>query len=37
VLAARHRTKRVLTFDQRAFRTVAPLQRGEFVILPPDG
>jgi predicted nucleic acid-binding protein len=36
VLAARHRTKRVLTFDQRAFRAVTPLQGGEFVVLPAD-
>lgn len=36
VLAARHRTKRVLTFDQRAFRTVTPLQGGQFVVLPAD-
>jgi predicted nucleic acid-binding protein len=36
VLAARHRTKRVLTFDQRAFRTVTPLQGGEFIVLPAD-
>ena len=36
VLAARHRTKRLLTFDQRAFRAVTPLQGGEFVVLPAD-
>lgn len=36
VLAARHRTRRLLTFDHRAFRTVAPLQGGEFVVLPAD-
>lgn len=36
VLAARHRTRRILTFDHRAFRTVAPLQGGEFVVLPAD-
>jgi predicted nucleic acid-binding protein len=36
VLAARHRTRRVLTFDQRAFRAVTPLQGGEFVVLPAD-
>ncbi len=36
ILAARHRTKRILTFDHRAFRTVPPLQGGEFVVLPAD-
>ncbi len=36
VLAARHRTKRVLTFDQRAFRAVTPLHGGQFVVLPAD-
>lgn len=36
ILAARHRTKRVLTFDHRAFRTVVPLQGGQFTVLPAD-
>lgn len=36
VLAKRHATKRILTFDERAFRTVAPLQGGAFTILPAD-
>jgi uncharacterized protein len=36
VLAGRHRTRRVLTFDQRAFRNVAPLQGGQFIVLPAD-
>lgn len=36
VLARKHRTRRILTFDERAFRRVAPLQGGSFVILPSD-
>lgn len=36
VLAQRYRTRRILTFDERAFRTVVPLQGGSFVILPAD-
>lgn len=36
VLAARHRTRRLLTFDERAFRTVTPLQGGHFELLPAD-
>jgi len=36
VLSARHRTRRILSFDQRAFRAVAPLQGGEFTVLPAD-
>lgn len=36
VLAARLRTRRVLTFDEHAFRTVAPLQGGAFELLPTD-
>ncbi|MBJ7604468.1 MAG: PIN domain-containing protein [Candidatus Dormibacteraeota bacterium] len=37
VLARRHHTRRILTFDHRApFRTVAPLQGGRFTILPSD-
>lgn len=36
VLARRHHTRRILTFDHRAFRTVVPLQGGEFTVLPAD-
>jgi uncharacterized protein len=36
VLADRHRTDRILTFDDRAFRTVASLRGGAFTILPAD-
>jgi predicted nucleic acid-binding protein len=36
VLAARHRTRRLLTLDHRAFRTVAPLHGGDFTVLPAD-
>jgi predicted nucleic acid-binding protein len=36
-LAARHRTTRLLTFDERRFRTVAPLDGGAFTLLPADG
>ena len=36
VLADRYSTRRILTFDQRAFRTVQPLQGGAFTILPAD-
>lgn len=34
VLAARFRTRRVLTFDERHFRAVTPLQGGTFELLP---
>jgi predicted nucleic acid-binding protein len=37
VLAHRHRTTRLLTFDLRDFRTVTPLQGGAFQLLPADG
>jgi uncharacterized protein len=37
VLAQRYRTTRILTFDERAFRAVTPLQGGGFTILPADG
>ena len=37
VLAERYQTKRLLTFDERHFRAVAPLQGGTFEILPADG
>jgi uncharacterized protein len=36
VLAERYRTRRIVTFDQRAFRTVRPLQGGAFTLLPLD-
>jgi predicted nucleic acid-binding protein len=36
VLAQRHGTTRILSFDERAFRTVAPLQGGTFTVLPAD-
>lgn len=36
VLAKRYGTRRILTFDERAFRAVAPLQGGAFTILPAD-
>lgn len=36
VLANRYRTRRIVTFDERAFRTVTPLQGGSFVVLPAD-
>lgn len=37
VLADRHRTTRILTFDERHFRAVAPLRGDAFTILPADG
>lgn len=36
VLAQRYRTRRILTFDERAFRRVVPLQGGAFTVLPAD-
>lgn len=36
VLAHRYGTRRMVTFDERAFRTVAPLQGGSFTVLPAD-
>ena len=36
VLAQRFRTRRLLTFDERAFRNVLPLQGGTFALLPAD-
>jgi uncharacterized protein len=36
VLAERYATRRLLTFDERAFRAVTPLQGGAFTILPAD-
>ena len=36
VLAARYRTTRLLTFDQRHFRLMRPIQGGHFTLLPID-
>lgn len=36
VLAARYRTSRILTLDERHFRAVRPLQGGAFTVLPAD-
>ncbi len=36
VLASRYRTRRIVTFDERAFRAVTPLQGGSFLVLPAD-
>lgn len=36
ILAGRYSTTRVLSFDQRHFRAVAPPQGGAFTILPAD-
>jgi len=37
VLANRWGTRRILTLDERAFRTVKPLQGDSFTVLPADG
>jgi predicted nucleic acid-binding protein len=36
ILANRWGTRRILTLDERAFRTVKPLQGGSFTVLPTD-
>jgi uncharacterized protein len=36
VLADRHRSTRILSFDERAFRAVAPIAGGSFTVLPAD-
>jgi uncharacterized protein len=36
VLAERYETRRLLSFDERHFRPVAPLQGGAFELLPAD-
>jgi len=36
VLADRHRTDRIATFDERAFRAITPLRGGAFTLLPAD-
>jgi uncharacterized protein len=37
VLAGRHTTRRLLTFDERHFRALRPLTGGQFRLLPMDG
>ncbi|HET7121863.1 MAG TPA: PIN domain-containing protein [Solirubrobacterales bacterium] len=36
VLAGRYGTRRLLSFDERHFRAVTPLQGGSFTLLPAD-
>jgi predicted nucleic acid-binding protein len=36
VLAERYGTTRLLTFDERAFRAIAPIRGGSFTLLPAD-
>lgn len=36
VLADRHRTTRIVTFDERHFRAVAPLRGDAFTLVPAD-
>ena len=36
VAAHRFRTKRILTFDERHFRSLRPLEGGAFILLPAD-
>jgi len=36
IVAHRHNTNRVLSFNERHFRAVTPLQGGSFTILPAD-
>jgi predicted nucleic acid-binding protein len=36
VLAERYGTRRILTFDERHFRTLRPLSGGHFTLLPAD-
>lgn len=36
ILARRFRTRRILTFDERHFRALRPLDGGSFVLLPRD-
>lgn len=36
LMAERYRTRRLLTFDERDFRAVAPIQGGSFELLPID-
>lgn len=37
VLARRYETSRIVSFDERHFRAVTPLQGGAFTLLPQDG
>jgi uncharacterized protein len=37
VLAAKYRTTRLLTFDEKHFRAIRPLHADAFTILPADG
>ena len=37
VLAAKRGTRRILTLDERHFRTLRPLDGGSFTFLPADG
>ena len=37
VVAHRYGTRQLVTFDERCFRAVAPLQGGSFTLLPADG
>lgn len=37
VLSRRYDTRRIVTFEDRAFRSVEPLHGGSFTILPADG
>jgi uncharacterized protein len=36
IMARRFRTRRILTFDERHFRAIRPLQGGTFTLLPAD-
>lgn len=36
ILAHRHKTNHIVSFDERHFRAVRPLQGGSFTILPAD-
>ena len=36
ILAFRHSTRRILTFDERDFRAITPVQGGVFTLLPAD-
>jgi uncharacterized protein len=36
ILASRHRTRRLLTLDERHFRAMRPLNGGSFKLLPSD-
>ncbi len=37
VMAKRYGTERIMTFDERRFRAISPLDGGAFTILPADG